>query len=54
VHIVVPFPPGGCNNVVAQPLAARLRARLGQPVVIENRAGAGEAIGATAANIKLD
>jgi tripartite-type tricarboxylate transporter receptor subunit TctC len=46
VRIVVPFPPGGSNDVVARPLADRLQARTGQTFVIENRGGAGGAIGA--------
>jgi tripartite-type tricarboxylate transporter receptor subunit TctC len=46
VRIIVPFPPGGSNDVIARPLAERLQARLGQPFVIENRPGAGGSIGA--------
>jgi tripartite-type tricarboxylate transporter receptor subunit TctC len=46
VHIVVPFPAGGSNDVVARLLAAKLTELWGQSVVIDNRSGAGGNLGA--------
>jgi tripartite-type tricarboxylate transporter receptor subunit TctC len=48
VTIIVPFPPGGSTDMVARAIAPKLQAQLGQPFVIDNRAGATGAIGATA------
>lgn len=45
ITMVVPFPPGGVADTVGRPLADALSRELGQPVVIENKAGAGGAIG---------
>jgi tripartite-type tricarboxylate transporter receptor subunit TctC len=46
VRIVVPFPPGGTADAVPRILAEKLSARWNQPVIIENRPGAGGNIGA--------
>lgn len=45
IHLIVGFPPGGPVDVVARALGQELEKLLGQPVVIENRAGAGGIIG---------
>ncbi len=46
---LVPFPPGGSNDTFARPIAAHVGTRLGQPVIVENRGGAGGTIGGSVA-----
>src|SRR5262252_6002145 len=46
VRMIVPFPPGGVNAILARIVADKLQAKWGQPVVIENKTGAGGNIGA--------
>jgi tripartite-type tricarboxylate transporter receptor subunit TctC len=47
VTLVVPFPPGGSIDVVLRAMAPKLQERLGQPIVVENRAGGGGVVGAS-------
>jgi tripartite-type tricarboxylate transporter receptor subunit TctC len=52
---IVPFPPGGSNDIFARPIAAFVGHRLHEPVVVENRGGAGGTIGGmTAARSRAD
>lgn len=48
VRIIVPYPPGGSNDVMGRYLADRISPRVGQPFVVENRPGAGGNVGAEA------
>ena len=45
LRIIVPFPPGGAADVTARVLGEHMTKSLGQPILIENRPGAGAVIG---------
>jgi tripartite-type tricarboxylate transporter receptor subunit TctC len=49
IRMILPFPPGGGTDILGRLIADRLAANLGQPVVTENRGGAGGNVGAEAA-----
>ncbi len=48
LRVVVPFPPGATNDILGRAFAHELSREFGQPVIVENRGGAGTAIGAQA------
>ncbi len=54
LRIIVPFPPGGAIDAMARLLVPRLSDALGQPAVVENRAGAGGTVGTAAAAQSTD
>jgi tripartite-type tricarboxylate transporter receptor subunit TctC len=49
VRLIVPFPGGGINDVLARVAAEKLQVKWGQPIIVENKTGAGGSIGADAA-----
>jgi len=49
ITLVVPFPPGGSTTVMARNVSDKMAAALGQPIVVENRGGAGGTIGTRSA-----
>jgi tripartite-type tricarboxylate transporter receptor subunit TctC len=49
IKVIVPFPPGGINDVLARIVGEKLQAKWGQPIVVDDRTGAGGNIGAAIA-----
>ena len=49
IKFIVTYPPGGGNDIIARLLAQKMGESMGQPVLVDNRAGAGGTIGAAAA-----
>jgi tripartite-type tricarboxylate transporter receptor subunit TctC len=49
IRLIIPFPPGGSNDVVGRVVAAQLSERLGESVIVDNRGGGGGTIGMNAA-----
>ncbi|HZM34784.1 MAG TPA: tripartite tricarboxylate transporter substrate binding protein [Burkholderiales bacterium] len=48
IRYIVPFPPGGSSDLIARAIAPKMSEKLGQPIIIENRPGAGGMLGVDA------
>ena len=53
IHVIVPYTPGSASDIMPRTIFAKVQERLGQPIVIENRAGAASTLG-TGAVAKAD
>ncbi len=49
IRLIIPFPPGGSNDVVGRMVATKLSERLGKQIIVDNRSGAGGVVGTEAA-----
>ena len=45
IRLIIPFPPGGSNDIIGRAIATHMSARLGKQVVVDNRTGAGAVVG---------
>lgn len=50
VRLIIPFPPGGSNDIVGRAIATQMSERLGKQVIVDNRSGAGGVVGTEAAS----